>query len=206
MIRQRTSAAQNPSRTRRIVRWVAVTGFSAGVVVLAQALIVKPYRIPSSSMAPALRVGDRVLVDRVRFRLTDPHIGEIVVFHPPTAARLPGCGKPSPVGSPCVVAASREDRSTTFVKRIVAGPGDRLTIRRGRTFTNGRRVGPRTAGCTTERGCTYARSLRVPAGRWYLMGDNRSDSNDSRFWGAVPTGWLIGPVVADIWPPARWTE
>lgn len=186
---------------------LALTVFVAlGLAVTVQAYAVKPYRIPSGSMQPTLQVGDRVLVDRAAHRLgADVHVGDIVVFTPPAgAASDPArCGTGPAPQTPCGV-ATRGRAATTFVKRVVGVGGDRLAIRAGHVIRDGRREADRYAApCGGAPGCTFAHPVRVPAGDVYLMGDNRGDSDDSRFWGPVPTGWVIGKVVARYWPPGR---
>ena len=91
---------------------------------------------------------------------------------------------------------------TTFIKRVVAGPGDRLKIIDGTPIVNGRPVdgGWETNPC---RSCDYPTAVTVPEGDYFVMGDNRPDSDDSRFWGPVPRDWIIGRAVFTYWPPDR---
>ncbi len=152
-------------------------------------------QVTNSSMQPALRVGDTILVDHAAYRRARPRIGDVVVFHPPAGAESSVCGaRPAP-GQGCVVATPRDAR-TTFLKRIVAGPGDRVAIRGGRVIRNGRRA--RESFVTPCRGraagCDLPRSLIVPAGRYYVLGDDRGASDDSRFWGAVRRRAIVGRV------------
>lgn len=171
------------------------------IALAVQAWVVKPYKIPSASMEPTLSEGQRVLVDRLLF---SPHVGEIVVFHPPAGADSEQCGRPHPASAPCDWPDATES-SQTFIKRIVAGPGDVLRITDGHVILNGRReadsyINPCTA---QETNCSYSRSIKIPKGMWFMMGDNRGISDDSRYWGPVPRSWLIGDAFFTYWPPDR---
>lgn len=177
-----------------------------GIALLVQAFLVKPYRIPSGSMKPTLAIGQRVLVDRIGNRFGDPSVGDIVVFHPPTGAEQqfgPQCGGGRHPADEVCITPTRTEAGVTFVKRVVAGPGDRIRIVGGHVIRNGRQVPePYTLPCTGG-GCDFPREATVPPGHWFMMGDNRGDSDDSRFWGPVPRGWIIGGAFATYWPPGR---
>jgi signal peptidase I len=184
---------------------VVIVAVAIGLALLIQAFLVKPYRIPSASMEPTLTIGQRVLVNRLGNRFSDPHVGEIIVFHPPAGAEQAGgdqCGAQPPAGQVCM-RETRQEASTTFIKRVVAGPGDSIQIAGGHVIRNGRRASePFTRRCSGG-GCDFPRQVTVPPGHWFVMGDNRGDSDDSRFWGPVPRGWVIGGAFATYWPPKR---
>jgi signal peptidase I len=175
-----------------------------------QAYAVKPYRIPSPSMMPTLHVGDRVLVNRFsqRFLSGQLHIGEIVVFHPPHGADAQPalCGAEGEGGgsaTPCD-APTGQRSSQTFIKRIVGLGGDRIQIRDGHVVLNGvLQHEPFTAPCNPGIGCDFPDAITVPKGDVYLMGDNRGDSDDSRYWGPTPQSWVIGQAFMRYWPPSR---
>jgi len=158
------------------------------------------YRVTSSSMEPTLQVGQQVSAAS----LGAPAIGEIVVFHPPVGARPsnPVCGvsdQGSGSAQPCGVPVPQES-SSIFVKRVVAGPGDLVSIVGGHVILNGvRESDAYIAGCTTGEACNFPSPVRVPAGEYYMLGDNRGVSDDSRFWGPVPRAWIIGTVVRCSW-------
>jgi signal peptidase I len=159
--------------------------------------VVNPYRIPSSSMEPTLHcspvapetgcmagTSDRVLANRFVYRFTDPERGDIVVFEtPPEAENL--C--PGPGG--------------VFVKRLIGLPGDELEIRDGQLYVNGE-PNPEPYVFGGEVGENFG-PVTVPEDEYFMMGDNRLQSCDSREWGAVPRENLIGPVFALYWPPQR---
>ncbi len=156
-------------------------------------------------MEPTLDVGQRVLVNRFLYHFTDPGIGDIVVFHPPAGAdRGTECGAPHSPRQACP--QPTPDRSDqNFIKRIVAGPGDRLSIRNGHPVVNGVEVTdePFTNPCGVGGACNLPRPIVVPPGHWFMMGDNRGASQDSRFWGPVPREWIIGKAFATYWPLDR---
>lgn len=183
--------------------FVVVTALSLALAV--QAYAVKPYQIPSGSMEPTLRIGDRVLVDRVGHRLgAQPEVGDIVVFHPPAGADSEPavCGAPTP-GAPCAQPTA-DQSDQTFIKRVVALGGDTVAIRDGHVIRNGRRAEePFAADCGGVDGCDFADEITVPKGFVYLLGDNRGASLDSRFWGPVPVSWVIGQARASYWPPSH---
>jgi len=186
-----------------------IVAAALGLAVLVQAFLVKPYRIPSGSMLPTLHIGQRVLVDRVGLSFTSLHVGEIVVFHPPKnyeACQDPAQGaSASGANAPqaCDVAQATAS-STTFIKRLVGLPGDHLQIRQGHVIRNGvRERDPYIVPCPDDADCNFPGTIVVPRGEYYMMGDNRPDSEDSRFWGPVRRNWIIGTAFFTYWPPDR---
>jgi signal peptidase I len=184
---------------------VVVVAVALGLALVVQAFLVKPYRIPSRSMEPTLDVGQRVLADRVRFHFVDPSRGDVVVFKPPAGAESSRneCGRRSKPGQACPLPITGKS-TANFIKRIVALPGDRLTVKRGRVYINGRlndpwRINP-DASCPV---CNLPVPVTVPRGYYFMMGDNRGQSDDSRYWGPVPRSWLIGKAFFTYWPPKR---
>jgi signal peptidase I len=188
-----------------LVELVLIVAVALGLALGIQAFLVKPYRIPSESMVPTLQIGQRVLVNRIGARFGSPEVGDVVVFHPPVGAvqgNQCGGGEPLP-GRVCLKESGRK-AGVNFIKRIVAGPGDRISIVNGHVIRNGKRqrdgyIRP----CGGVDGCDLPREVTVPAGHWFMMGDNRGSSDDSRFWGPVPTDWIIGQAFATYWPPKR---
>ena len=91
-----------------------------------------------------------------------------------------------------------------FIKRVVAGPGDKL-VDRGRPRDPQRQApaGAFTIPCATDEGCDFPKTVTIPADHYFMMGDNRGASDDSRFWGPVPRDWIIGGAFATYWPPKR---
>jgi signal peptidase I len=184
-----------PQPWRVGVDWVVTIVGAIAIVLAIKAWVVNPYRIPSSSMEPRLHCAkpgsgclanysDRVLANRFVYHFRDPKRGEIVVFDtPPAAAQRCGAGG-------------------TFVKRIVGMPGDTWEERDGFVFINGKQLEEPYLEKIRRDGQTYP-ARTVPPGQYFMMGDNRSQSCDSRIWGSVPRQNLIGQVFATYWPPNR---
>jgi len=190
-----------------ILELVGIVLVALGLALGIQAFIVKPYRIPSGSMEPTLEVGQRVLVNRIGTHFGKPHVGEIAVFHPPEGAEQEQCGVNSritPGGSACSEPVPKENNGTNFIKRVVAGPGDTIKIIEGHVIRNGKRESDSYINpCPGVSECNFPTPIKIPPGHWFMMGDNRGESDDSRFWGPVPTGWVIGEAIATYWPPDR---
>ena len=199
---------------RSFAETVAIVATALFFAITIQAFAVKPYKIPSESMAPTLVVGQRVLVDRFSHHVGgDPKLGDITVFMPPPTAESAGgqcaiAGEgPSYPGAP----ASRRSCSRAvpgkgpraFVKRVVGMPGDRIAVRDGHVIRNGRRARePFAIACGGGPECDLA-AIEIPTGHYFLMGDNRGNSADSRYWGPVPRDQIIGRAVATYWPLGR---
>jgi signal peptidase I len=192
------------SASNSLVELVLIVAVALGLALGIQAFLVKPYRIPSESMVPTLEVGQRVLVNRIGKRFTNPDVGNVVVFHPPVGAEDDAkCAQEPPSGQVCIKPIPRR-ADVNFIKRIVAGPGDKLRIDNGRVIRNGKRVKENyIRPCGGGDGCDYPREVTIPAGHYFMMGDNRGSSDDSRFWGPVPEDWIIGAAFATYWPPNR---
>jgi signal peptidase I len=202
--------APPPSRLARFRAWrfapiVEVLGTIAIALVLAesvQAAVVKPFVIPSQSMEPTLLPGQRVLVNRLAYDFGgSPARGDVVVFHPPASLV---CPVNVPVTEPCPV-SDRKPSSQYFVKRVMGLPGDHLWIENGHPVINGREIGnePYITPCADSTSCNMPHVITIPKGEYYMLGDNRGDSDDSRYWGPVPASWIIGEVFATYWPPDR---
>ena len=186
-----------PQPWRTVVDWTVTIAVAVAFVLAFQAEVAKPYRIPSPSMEPTLhcakpvehcegRFSDRVIADRLAYRFRTPERGEIVVFEAPAAADR--CGA--------------SDGGSTFVKRIVGLPGEAVSLRAGHIFLDGDRLlEPYIA--PSRRGRENDKWPRVAPNHYFVLGDNRMESCDSRTWGTVPSDDLIGPVTLTYWPPRR---
>ncbi len=196
------------ARGNQFVEFVLIVALALGLAIGIQAFVVKPYRIPSGSMEPTLAIGQRVLVDRLGNDFFPPAVGDIVVFHPPEGAVSQTCGAHNyPSNEPCPTPTPQEATGTNYIKRVVAGPGDRIAILDGHVYLDGKEQHEpfaSFAGCTAQTAdCNYPHAITIPAGYYFMMGDNRDFSDDSRFWGPVPRSWIIGEAFATYWPPDR---
>ena len=202
-----TKKAKGP--VANIIELVLTVAIAVGLALLIQAFLVKPYRIPSGSMIPTLSIGQRILVNRLD---TNPGLGDVVVFHPPTGANGDGtCGNPAQGGGPPIHAQACDknvpaESTETFVKRVVGLPGDHIKIIDGYVWRNGKEeTASYIQRCFSSTGadCNFPKTIVVPRGEYYMMGDNRGDSLDSRYWGPVPQKWIIGVAFATYWPLDR---
>jgi signal peptidase I len=177
---------------------VAVTTTSSAKVVLSPERV---YRVPSGSMEPTLGVGARVLVSPGA-----PRVGEIAVSHPPEGAEQEECG-PTPhvirLGGAACAQSLPTPSTVKFIKRIVAGPGDEIYVREGHVYRRAagsstflREPDPYIRPCGTSPECNFPAPIKISAEHWYMLGDNRGESDDSRFYGAVPASWIVGIVTA----------
>jgi signal peptidase I len=191
-----------------LIELVVTVAVAVALALLIQAFIVKPYRIPSPSMVPTLDVGQRVLTNRLA---GNPSVGDVVVFHPPHGADFdnPVCGNPNQGGTGGTNAEAcdtptPQESSQTFIKRVVGGPGDTISIENGMVYRNGvLEKEPFPIDCGGTPSCNFGKPIKIPPGYYFMMGDNRGASDDSRFWGPVPSKWLIGTAFFTYWPPDR---
>jgi signal peptidase I len=203
MAAPRTKPKKSPLKS--VIELVLTVAIAVGLALLIQAFIVKPYRIPSPSMVPTLTPGQRVLTNRL---INHPSVGDIVVFHPPAGADpvTPVCGNPNQGAghSEACDQPTAAESSQTFIKRVVGGPGDTIKIIDGHVYRNGvREHDPYIVQCGSDSSCTFPTPIKIPPGDYFMMGDNRGASDDSRFWGPVPDKWVIGVAFFTYWPPDR---
>jgi signal peptidase I len=181
-------AAPGPRRRRRLRRALVEMGVIIAVAVLLAGLVrtfaFQTFWIPSASMVPTLAVYDRVLVQKAFFSWRDVREGEIVVFsHPP----LDNCPGP---------------QEGDLVKRVIALPGQTIYSSGNSIYINGRLLAEPYLPRYDPLGPPIAsrqHPYRVPPGEFYVLGDNRSDSCDSRFWGPIQGSSIIGKVVLTLW-------
>jgi signal peptidase I len=188
-----------------LLEFVLIVVVALGLALGIQAFLVKPFRIPSGSMEPTLMIGQRVLVDRVTGHFNDVSRGDVIVFHPPAGAEANSdkCAVPRPNDQPC--ARGTEERAdSNFIKRVVAVGGDRLKVLNNHVYVNGKRQKDpfaQTEPCTDV--CNLPKEITIPAGHFFMMGDNRGESDDSRDWGPIPKDWIVGNAFFTYWPPKR---
>ncbi len=147
-----------------------------GLSVFIIIFVVQAFYIPSTSMRPLLESGDRILVNKFIYRFREPRRQEIAVFKYPI------------------------DPSINFVKRIIGVPNDEVKIEDGRVFLNGEAL---EEDYKLEAGYTNFSKTEIPKDHYFVLGDNRNNSEDSRYWGFVPEDNILGKAFIIFWPPSR---
>jgi signal peptidase I len=154
------------------------------LAVVMRIFVAEPRYIPSDSMKPTLYVGDRLIVEKVSYRLHPPQAGDIVVFRPPFRLNL-----------------ARDSRRQAFIKRVIATPGQTVAVTAHTVFVNNI---PLAEPYILEAPSYEMLPVQVPMGGVFVMGDNRNDSNDSHVWGVLPESNIIGVARLRFWPLDRW--
>jgi signal peptidase I len=182
-------AGAGPRRRRRkrvLVETAFIIFMTVLLAVLVRTFAVQTFWIPSASMEPTLDVHDRILVEKLFFSWRDVHEGEIVVFSRPPLDDCPGQGD--------------------LVKRVIALPGQTIYSSGNSIYINGRLLAEPYLPKPDPLGLPVAsrqHPYRVPPGEFYMLGDNRADSCDSRFWGPIKGSTIIGQVVLVFWHDGR---
>jgi signal peptidase I len=202
-----------------ILEVILTIGAALLLAFLVQQFLVKPFKIPSGSMENTLKCGDRVLVDRLSWRFTDPQRGDVVVFNPP--AGVGENGKPDTTivaGENGVVPKRNADGTrdytkadTNYIKRIIGLPGDKVHVKDQHAYVNGSKLKepylrPLEEGASDPSAGDWPSSggdITVPKGAYLMLGDHRDNSADGRVFGFVPRKGLVGKAFMVYWPPAR---
>jgi signal peptidase I len=205
--RDQQEGGSDRSAVGSVVEFFLIVVVALGLALGIQAFLVKPFRIPSASMEPTLDIGQRVLVSRVNYHVSDPDRGDVVVFKPPKGADDNACGvrdfEPSVQNQPCPRPTPGQS-DQNFIKRIVAVGGDRLKVEKGHVILNGKPVAEPFVNESTDcQICNLNREITIPPDHFFMMGDNRGESADSREWGPVPKDQLVGQAFFTYWPPKR---
>lgn len=194
------------SRSRRFLRSVLdvfiVLAAAALIAIFLQSFFIKAFLIPSASMNPTLQVGDRVMVDRVTYYFRKPRRGDIVVFrHPPSNPAALNTTNPFywPFEQIGETLHLTHRGTTPYVKRVVATEGETVELRKGILYVDGKQVNEKYV---VESSSDFG-PVKVGKGMLFVMGDNRPNSYDSRYWGQVPIRSVIGRVFLRWWPLSR---
>ncbi|MCL6634947.1 MAG: signal peptidase I [Peptococcaceae bacterium] len=147
------------------------------LAVVIRLFVLEPFYIPSGSMEPTLQEHDRIIVSKLNYRFQEPKRGDIVVFKYP------------------------RDPKRNFVKRLIAVGGETVAIKNSRLYINGQPV----AEDYLPKGLRFADygPVEVPPGTYFMLGDNRNNSDDSRVWGFLPKDLIVGKAILIYWPPER---
>ncbi|NEN90584.1 MAG: signal peptidase I [Okeania sp. SIO3H1] len=163
---------------------IKVLAIALCLSLLVRIFIAEPRYIPSDSMIPTLEVGDRLVVEKVSYNFHPPVAGDIIVFQPPQQLQRYGYVK-----------------NQAFIKRVIGLPGDTIRIENGLVYINDQ---PLTENYIAEPPeYTLPISVEVPENQYFVMGDNRNNSNDSHVWGFLPKQNIIGRAIFRFWPYPR---
>ena len=184
-------AGKKPARKRRPARvlteWVAIIAVALVLALAARQWVFQTFSIPSESMVPTLDIGDRIVVQKIFWSWHDIKQGDIVVFSRP------------PHDTQCTGPESED-----LVKRVIALPGQTIYSAFGKVYVNGRQLPESYLPTPDPLGrpipnASAQHPYRVPAGDFYVLGDNRAVSCDSRYWGPVQGDTIVGKVVLLLW-------
>lgn len=178
------------SRTRSLIEWVVVIVGAVAVAMLIKAFVVQAFYIPSGSMEPTLDIQDRVLVNKLSYKMHGVNRGDIVVFER--------------------VEESSDEHIKDLIKRVIALPGEKLVIEGGSVYVNDHKLVepylPADSITSTQSSpykCTVTEPCIVPEASVWVMGDNRGNSRDSRWFGPVPKSKIVGRAAVRVWPLGR---
>jgi signal peptidase I len=177
-VARRRAAAQ---LRRQVVEWVLLIGLAVVIALVVKAFLVQAFYIPTGSMEPTLAVNDRVLVNKLAYRLGDPERGDIIVFDAPPSART--------------------DDVQELIKRVIGLPGETIESREGRIYIDGQLL--EEPYLTDEHRDNLGEPIApilIPEGHYFVMGDNRPNSQDSRFFGVISDDAIVGRAFVRIWP------
>ena len=166
-----------PSGLRNVAEWVLIAGGALLVAFIIKTFLLQAFYIPSLSMAPTLKVNDRVLVNKLSYDLHDVHRGDLVVFESPP---------------------NEGSQTKDLIKRVIGLPGETVESRDGQILINGQVLEEPYLGPDVTTG--PLEKVTVPADHLWVMGDNRPNSRDSRFFGAIPESLVIGRAFVRVWP------
>ena len=196
-------ARPHASMTRSLLEIPVLLLIAGLAAFLVKTFVAQAFYIPSASMVPQLQVNDRVVVSKLSYRLHDPHRGDIVVFLAPPSEQEPAPPDSRNVIVRFVVRVGRDvgvipPSTEDFIKRVIGLPGDTVEGKDGRVWVNGQYLyEPYLPSGTFT---SNFGPVKLPAGKYWVMGDNREDSRDSRFFGPIKGSTIVGRTVFRVWP------
>lgn len=170
------------------------------VAVLVKSFLIQVFWIPSGSMEETLQIGDRVIVNKVAYRIGDPSRGDVVVFEPETFHEE---SIPTKISRNLLESVGLRTPESDLIKRVIGLPGETIEIHDNAVFVDGNQlVEPYLPDGLVMRD---QGPWEVPEDHYFVMGDNRNSSNDSRVFGAIERGRIVGRAFSVVWPPSRWS-
>jgi signal peptidase I len=203
------AARRRAHRRRNAIEWIVVLAGALVIAIVIKTFLFQAFYIPSDSMEPTLMVGDRVLVNKLSYRLHDVNDGDIVVFDRPSTSgqTVEGCDGGSVNIPPSESFSSEEVKD--LIKRVIATEGQTVEQRGGQIYVNGKQLNEPYVHQTTpgvpDRTPSFhfsSQCIRVPPGKVFVLGDNRLDSNASNMFGPIPESSIVGRAFVRVWPPS----
>lgn len=213
MSRESKQVSDNKSQTEREGSWLGELGRTIALSIILslgiRTFVAEARWIPTGSMLPTLQINDKLIIDKVSYRLQAPQRGDIVVFMPPNSAKV--CSQSEPLISREAVDIWNPNPNKSevpkikdaYIKRLIAIPGDKILVTQGRVYINDR---PLSEEYIADAPNYELGPITVPANSYLMLGDNRNNSCDSHMWGFVPKNQIIGRAVVRFWPPNRLGE
>jgi signal peptidase I len=191
-----------PSRRRLLGELPVLIVVAVAIAYCIKAFIAQAFFIPSGSMIPQLDIGDRVVVSKLAYHLHSPRRGDIVVFDAPFPQPHPRENVVVRIVRGIAQSVGAQQPSTEeYIKRVIGLPGETVEGHDGHVYVNGRRlIEPYLPRSTVTTDFTR---VVVPAGKLWVMGDNRGNSSDSRVFGPIRRRTVVGRAFLRIWPPGR---
>jgi signal peptidase I len=201
------AARRKAHRRRNTIEWVVVLVGALVIAIVIKTFLFQAFYIPSDSMEPTLKVGDRVLVNKLSYRLHDVHDGDIVVFDRPSTGgqTVEGCTGEQVTVPPS--ASFSGEQVHDLIKRVIATEGETVEQRNGQIYVNGQLLNEPYVHKTndvTDKTPAFrfsAQCIKVPPGKVFVLGDNRQDSNASNMFGPIPESSIVGRAFVRVWPP-----
>ncbi len=170
------------------------------VAVIVKSFLIQVFWIPSGSMEDTLQIGDRVVVNKLSYRIGDPHRGDVVVFEPESFGEE---SLPTKISRNLLESIGLRTPKSDLIKRVIGLPGETIEIHNNAVYVDGKPIDEPylpTGLVMRDQG-----PWQVPTGHYFVMGDNRNSSNDSRVFGAIAGDRIVGRAFSVVWPPSRWS-
>jgi len=187
------SEPENSSSTRKtVIEWVVLVGAALVIALIVKAFLFQAFYIPSDSMVPTLKTNDRVIVNKLSYKLHAVHRGDIIVFKTPKGSD----GRPI------------DPTIKDLIKRVIALPGETVSSQGGQVYVNGQAIDEHYLPAGTVTDCSHFvpncfPKGPLPADEYWVMGDNRQGSRDSRYFGPIPKSDIVGRAFLRVWPLSR---